>query len=88
MAGHSIAPDGGGRATRSRASQRHHRGGAFHRGADQRAPTGVVAMRLVAAVGFLLLAGCAGMKLGGGYKFDTREFFLQLERPLEPGLKK
>ena len=34
------------------------------------------------------LAGCAGMKLGGGYRFDTKEFFLQLEKPLEPGLKK
>ena len=36
----------------------------------------------------LVLAGCAGMKLGGGYRFDTKEFFLQLEKPLEPGLKK
>ena len=45
-------------------------------------------MRLVAVIGFLFLVGCEGMKLGGGYRFDTREFFLQLERPLEPGLKK
>lgn len=36
----------------------------------------------------LALTGCAGMKLGGGYRFDTREFFLQIERPLESGLKK
>ena len=36
----------------------------------------------------LALAGCAGMKLGGGYRFDTKEFFLQLEKPLEAGLKK
>ena len=45
-------------------------------------------MRLVVAVVLLFLAGCEGMKVGGGYKFDTREFFLQIERPLEPGLKK
>ena len=36
----------------------------------------------------LTLTGCAGMKLGGGYRFDTKEFFLQLEKPLESGLKK
>jgi hypothetical protein len=35
----------------------------------------------------LALAGCAGMKLGGGYKFDTREFFLTIEKPLD-GFKK
>jgi hypothetical protein len=46
-------------------------------------------MRLVAAVVVLFfLAGCEGMRVGTGYKFDTREFFLQIERPLEPGLKK
>jgi len=32
--------------------------------------------------------GCAGMKLGGGYRFDTKEFFLQIEKPLESGHKK
>ena len=36
----------------------------------------------------LVLTGCAGVKLGGGYRFDTKEFFLQLEKPLESGLKK
>jgi hypothetical protein len=34
------------------------------------------------------LSGCEGMKLGTGYRFDTREFFLTLEQPLESGLKK
>ena len=43
----------------------------------------------VGATGLLLaLAGCAGVKLGTGYRFDTREFFLTLEQPLESGLKK
>lgn len=42
---------------------------------------------LIVAV-LALLCGCAGMKVGGGYKFDTREFFLSIERPLEQGLKK
>lgn len=36
----------------------------------------------------LAITGCAGMKLGGGYRFDTKEFFLMLEQPLERGLKK
>jgi hypothetical protein len=46
-------------------------------------------MRLVImALAALALCGCAGIKLGGGYRFDTKEFFLQLERPLETGLKK
>jgi hypothetical protein len=45
-------------------------------------------MRLLAALAALLLCGCAGLKVGSGYKFDTREFFLTLERPLESGLKK
>ena len=35
-----------------------------------------------------LCSGCAGMKLGGGYRFDTKEFFVQIEKPLESGLKK
>jgi hypothetical protein len=45
-------------------------------------------MRLALIAVALLLCGCEGMKLGGGYRFDTKEFFLQLEKPLEPGLKK
>ena len=46
-------------------------------------------MRLIlTALAAFCVTGCAGIKLGGGYKFDTREFFLQIERPLEPGLKK
>lgn len=36
----------------------------------------------------LAVTGCAGMKLGGGYRFDTKEFFIQIEQPLERGLKK
>ena len=43
---------------------------------------------VVLALAALVLAGCEGMKLGGGYRFDTKEFFMQLEKPLEPGLKK
>jgi hypothetical protein len=35
----------------------------------------------------LCLTGCAGWKLGGGYNFDTREFFVSLEKPLN-GFKK
>lgn len=35
----------------------------------------------------LCLTGCAGMKLGGGYRFDTKEFFLNIEKPID-GLKK
>ena len=34
------------------------------------------------------LAGCAGMKIGMGYNMEARQFFLQLEKPLEPSLKK
>ena len=33
-------------------------------------------------------AGCENIKVGGGYRFDTKEFFLQIERPLPSGLKK
>lgn len=36
----------------------------------------------------LALTGCAGYKLGAGYNFDAKQFFLQIERPLESGLKK
>jgi hypothetical protein len=48
-------------------------------------------MRLVFTVApliCLLLVGCEGMKFGGGYRFDTKEFFVQIERPLDPSLKK
>lgn len=45
-------------------------------------------MRLALVAVALLLCGCAGMKLGGGYRFDTKEFFLQIEKPLESGHKK
>jgi hypothetical protein len=36
----------------------------------------------------LALTGCAGMKLGAGYNLEAKQFFLQIEKPLEPGLKK
>ena len=45
-------------------------------------------MRLALLALALLLCGCAGVKLGTGYRFDTKEFFLQIEKPLESGLKK
>lgn len=45
-------------------------------------------MRLALLALALLLTGCAGVKLGTGYRFDTKEFFLQIEKPLESGLKK
>jgi hypothetical protein len=45
-------------------------------------------MRLaLLALTALCLTGCAGWKLGGGYNFDTREFFVSLEKPLN-GFKK
>lgn len=44
-------------------------------------------MRLALMALTLLLTGCAGMKLGTGYRFDTKEFFLTLEKPLD-GFKK
>lgn len=44
-------------------------------------------MRFLLMALALLLSGCAGMKLGGGYRFDTKEFFLTLEKPLD-GYKK
>jgi hypothetical protein len=43
-------------------------------------------MRHVLILVALFLTGCATAKFG--YRFDTREFWLSLERPLEPGLKK
>ena len=33
------------------------------------------------------ISGCAGMKLGVGYNFETKQFFVNLEKPLD-GLKK
>jgi hypothetical protein len=44
-------------------------------------------MRLVLTALAFLLTGCAGMKLGTGYRFDTKEFFLTLEQPIN-GYKK
>ena len=44
----------------------------------------VVALALVA----LVLTGCEGMKLGMGYNVEAKQFFMQLEKPLDPSLKK
>jgi len=30
----------------------------------------------------LMLTGCAGWKLGGGYDFQSKTFFVNLEKPL------
>lgn len=43
---------------------------------------------VILALVALALAGCAGMKLGAGYNMEAKQFFLQIEKPLEPGLKK
>jgi cytosine/uracil/thiamine/allantoin permease len=43
---------------------------------------------VVLALAVLALTGCAGMKIGMGYNMQARQFFLQLEKPLEPSLKK
>jgi hypothetical protein len=43
---------------------------------------------LVALLCLLGATGCAGMKLGAGYNFDAKQFFLNIEKPLEPSLKK
>ena len=43
---------------------------------------------IILALAALALAGCAGMKLGAGYNMEAKQFFLQIEKPLEPGLKK
>ena len=43
---------------------------------------------IVLALAALALTGCAGMKLGLGYNLEAKQFFLQLEKPLEPSLKK
>ena len=45
-------------------------------------------MRLaLMALAALALTGCAGWKLGGGYNFESKEFFVSLEKPLN-GFKK
>jgi hypothetical protein len=36
----------------------------------------------------LCFTGCAGMKLGAGYNFDAKQLFINIEKPLESGLKK
>jgi hypothetical protein len=43
---------------------------------------------IVLALAALALTGCAGLKLGLGYNMEAKQFFLQLEKPLEPSLKK
>ena len=43
---------------------------------------------VILALVALALTGCAGMKLGAGYNIEAKQFFLQIEKPLEPGLKK
>ena len=43
---------------------------------------------IVLALAALALTGCAGMKIGMGYNMEAKQFFLQLEKPLEPSLKK
>ena len=44
--------------------------------------------QLLLALVALVLTGCAGMKLGAGYNMEAKQFFLQIEKPLEAGLKK
>jgi len=45
-------------------------------------------MRLaLMALAALALTGCAGWKIGGGYDFDSKTFFVNLEKPLN-GFKK
>jgi hypothetical protein len=34
------------------------------------------------------LAGCEGMKVGAGYNMEAKQFFLQIERPLDKSLQK
>jgi hypothetical protein len=43
---------------------------------------------VVLALAALCFTGCEGMKLGLGYNMEAKQFFLQIEKPLEPGLKK
>ena len=45
-------------------------------------------MRLALIAAALLLCGCEGMKLGLGYNMEAKQFFMQLEKPLDPSLKK
>ena len=49
-------------------------------------------MRLVFSAALLfcaaLLTGCAGTKFNLGYDFAGQKFFAEIERPLDPGLKK
>jgi hypothetical protein len=46
-------------------------------------------MRLaVLALCALVVSGCEGMKLGAGYNFDAKQLFINIEKPLESGLKK
>ena len=44
--------------------------------------------QLLLALVALGLTGCAGVKLGAGYNMEAKQFFLQIEKPLERGLKK
>jgi len=45
-------------------------------------------MRLaLMAIVALCLTGCAGWRIGGGYDFDSKTFFVNLEKPLN-GFKK
>ena len=44
--------------------------------------------QLLLALVALTLSGCAGVKLGAGYNMEAKQFFLQIEKPLEAGLKK
>ena len=44
--------------------------------------------QLLLALVALVLTGCAGMKLGAGYNLEAKQFFFQIEKPLEAGLKK
>jgi hypothetical protein len=43
---------------------------------------------ILLALALMALTGCAGMKLGAGYNLEAKQFFLQIEKPLESGLKK
>jgi hypothetical protein len=46
-------------------------------------------MRLILLVALAFcLTGCAGMKLGAGYNFNAKQLFINIEKPLESGLKK
>lgn len=46
-------------------------------------------MRLaLMALAALAVTGCAGTKFNLGYDFIGQKFFAEIERPLDPGLKK